>query len=142
MCCGFDVPTPASLISQGPFCQGFCRRAKGGNKENESTSSSLSRRNQVLRVGKTVVFDGKMGICKFGSAAPPFGKVACAVKVFQIMPLLNLIGYSNINCSRFLIKNLAFLIFSCSKAVKTKLASKRVLSIYRPIIPKFVRLLR
>ncbi len=33
-------------------------------------------------MGKTVVFDGKMGMCKFGSAAPPFGKVACAVKVF------------------------------------------------------------
>ena len=32
-------------------------------------------------MGKTVVFDGKMGMRKFGSAAPPFGKVACAVKV-------------------------------------------------------------
>ena len=31
-------------------------------------------------MGKTVVFDGKMGMRKFGSAAPPFGKVACAVK--------------------------------------------------------------
>ena len=35
-----------------------------------------------MRVGKTVVFNGKMGIRKFGSTAPPFGKVACAVKVY------------------------------------------------------------
>jgi hypothetical protein len=55
---------------------------KGGNKENESTSSSLRGRNQVLRVGKTVVFDGKMGIHKFGSAAPPFSKVVYAVEGF------------------------------------------------------------
>jgi len=27
-----------------------------------------------------MVFDGKIGMRKFGSAAPPFGKVACAVK--------------------------------------------------------------
>ena len=27
-----------------------------------------------------IVFDGKMGLRKFGSAAPPSGKVACAVK--------------------------------------------------------------
>ena len=33
-------------------------------------------------MGKTVVFDGKMGMRKFGSTAPPFGKVACAVKVY------------------------------------------------------------
>src|SRR6266702_7162827 len=79
---GFSVPTPASLISSDPFYQGFCRRTKGGNKENESTFSSLSGRNCGLRVGKMVVFDGKMGMRKFGSAAPPFGKVACAVKVF------------------------------------------------------------
>jgi hypothetical protein len=26
-----------------------------------------------------IVFDGKMGMRKFGSAAPPFNKVACAV---------------------------------------------------------------
>ncbi len=30
-------------------------------------------------MGKTVVFDGKMGMRKFGSAAPPFGKVACVL---------------------------------------------------------------
>ena len=34
-----------------------------------------------MKVGKTVVFDSKMGMRKFGSTAPPFGKVACAVKV-------------------------------------------------------------
>ena len=34
-------------------------------------------------MGTTVVFDGKMGMHKFGSTAPPFGKVACAVKVFS-----------------------------------------------------------
>jgi len=33
-----------------------------------------------LKVGKSIVFDGKMGMRKFGSAAPPFSKVACAVK--------------------------------------------------------------
>ena len=32
-----------------------------------------------MRVGKTVVFDGKMGMLKFWSTSPPFGKVACAV---------------------------------------------------------------
>jgi len=52
---------------------------KGGNRENKSTSSLLSRRNKVLRVGKTVVFDGKMSMLKFWGASPPFGKVACAV---------------------------------------------------------------
>ena len=26
-----------------------------------------------------IVFDGEMGMRKFGSAAPPFSKVACAV---------------------------------------------------------------
>ena len=57
---------------------------KGGNKRYKPTSSLLSRRNKVLGVGKTIVFDGKMGMRKFGSAAPPFGKVACAVKVLQI----------------------------------------------------------
>ena len=35
-------------------------------------------------MGKTVVFDGKMGMRKFGSAALPFSKVACAVFVFFI----------------------------------------------------------
>ena len=36
-------------------------------------------------MGKTVVFDGKMGMRKFGGAAPPFGKVACAVKVKKVV---------------------------------------------------------
>ena len=75
----FGVPVRASLISQDPFCQGLCRRTKGGNKENESTSSSLSRRNQVLKVWKSIVLVGKMGMRKFGSVAPPFGKVVYAV---------------------------------------------------------------
>ena len=39
-------------------------------------------------MGKSVVFNGKMGMRKFGSTAPPFGKVACAVKV-----LVSLIYY-------------------------------------------------
>ena len=56
---------------------------KGGSKRYKPASSLLSRRNKVLGVGKTIVFDGKMGMRKFGSAAPPFGKVACAVKVFK-----------------------------------------------------------
>ena len=38
-------------------------------------------------MGKTVVFDGKMGMRKFGSTAPPFGKVACAVKVLDYIKL-------------------------------------------------------
>ena len=36
-----------------------------------------------MKVGKSIVFDGKMGMRKFGSAAPPFSKVACAVKVIR-----------------------------------------------------------
>ena len=46
-----------------------------------------------MGVGKTVVFDGKMGMRKFGSAAPPFGKVAYAVKVFKgtVKPRFNVI---------------------------------------------------
>jgi len=58
------------------------------------------------------------------------------------MPPLNLIGYSSISYSRSLVRNLAFLIFSYSKAIKTELASKRVLLVYKPTIPKFVGLLR
>ena len=32
-----------------------------------------------------IVFDGKMGMRKFGSAAPPSGKVACAVKLLRYL---------------------------------------------------------
>ena len=32
-----------------------------------------------------IVFDGKLGMRKFGSAAPPFSKVAYAVKVESIL---------------------------------------------------------
>ena len=35
-----------------------------------------------MKVGKSIVFDSKMGMRKFWSVALPFGKVACAVKVF------------------------------------------------------------
>jgi len=58
------------------------------------------------------------------------------------MPPLNLIGCSSVSYLRFLVRNLAFLIFSYSKAAKTELASRRVLLIYKPTIPKFVGLLR
>ena len=58
------------------------------------------------------------------------------------MPLLNLIRYSSISYSRFLVKNLAFLIFNYSKTAKTKLASKRVLLVYKLTILKFIGLLR
>jgi len=58
------------------------------------------------------------------------------------MPPLNLIKCSGVSYSRSLIRNLAFLIFSYSKAVKTELASRRVLLVYKPTIPKFVGLLR
>ena len=34
-----------------------------------------------MKVGKSIVFDGKMGMRKFWSVALPFGKVAYAVKV-------------------------------------------------------------
>ena len=61
---------------------------KGGTKRYKPASSLLSRRNRVLGVGKTIVFDGKMGMRKFGSAAPPFGKVACAVKVLRAIILV------------------------------------------------------
>jgi hypothetical protein len=42
-----------------------------------------------LKVGKSIVFDGEMGICKFWSVALPFSKVACAVKGVD---LLNAVG--------------------------------------------------
>ena len=58
---------------------------KGGTKRYKPASSLLSRRNKVLGVGKTIVFDSKMGMRKFGSAALPFGKVACTVKVFLLI---------------------------------------------------------
>ena len=58
------------------------------------------------------------------------------------MPLLNLIRYFNVSYSHSLVGNLAFLIFSCSKAAKTKLANKRVLLVYRLTISKLVGLLR
>ena len=57
---------------------------KGGNKENESPSRLLGRQIWVLGVGKTIVFDGKMGILKFGSAALPFSKVAYIVKGLRV----------------------------------------------------------
>ena len=37
-----------------------------------------------MKVRKSIVFDSKMGMRKFWSVALPFGKVACAVKVFII----------------------------------------------------------
>jgi hypothetical protein len=37
-----------------------------------------------LKVGKSIVLDGKMGMRKFWSVALPFGKVACAVKVLAL----------------------------------------------------------
>ena len=37
-----------------------------------------------MKVGKSIVFDGKMGMRKFWSVALPFGKVACAVKCVLI----------------------------------------------------------
>ena len=47
----------------------------------------LSRRNWALRVGKTIVFNSKMGIRKFRSAALPFSKVAYIVKGFFCLVL-------------------------------------------------------
>ena len=58
------------------------------------------------------------------------------------MPLLNLIKYFSVSYLYSLVKNLAFLIFFCFKAVKAKLVSKRVLLVYKPTILKFVKLLK
>jgi len=58
------------------------------------------------------------------------------------MPLLNLIRCSGVSYLYSLVRNLAFLIFSYSKAAKTKLANRRVLLVYRPTILKFIGLLR
>jgi len=58
------------------------------------------------------------------------------------MPPLNLIRYSGISYLRSLIRNLAFLIFSYFEAIKTKLASRRVLLVYKLTIPKLIGLLR
>ena len=58
------------------------------------------------------------------------------------MPPLNLIRYFSVSYSRFLIGNLAFFIFFYFKAVKTELANKKILLIYRPTIPKLMGLLR
>ena len=38
-----------------------------------------------MKVRKSIVFDGKMGMRKFWSVALPFGKVACAVKGTRIL---------------------------------------------------------
>ena len=40
-----------------------------------------------MKVGKSIVLDGKMGMRKFWSVALPFGKVACVVKLLD-SPLL------------------------------------------------------
>ena len=42
-----------------------------------------------------IVFDGEMGICKFGSAAPPFGKVVCVVKVLSKVYIVSQAGITN-----------------------------------------------
>ena len=38
-----------------------------------------------MKVGKSIVFDGKIGMRKFWSVALPFGKVACVVKRLVIL---------------------------------------------------------
>ena len=58
------------------------------------------------------------------------------------MSLLNLIRYFSVSYLYFLIKNLAFLIFFYFKTAKAKLASRRVLLIYKLTILKFIGLLR
>ena len=53
-----------------------------------------------------IVFDGKMGMRKFGSAALPFGKVACAVKVYYYGCYVNtcslLVRGGQLGCSTIL----------------------------------------
>ena len=58
------------------------------------------------------------------------------------MPPLNLIKYFSVSYLYSLIKNLVFLIFSYSKAAKTKLANRKILLVCKLTIPKFVGLLR
>ena len=58
------------------------------------------------------------------------------------MPPLNLIRCSGVSYSRSLVRNLAFLIFFYSKAIKTGLVNKKILLVYKLTIPKFVGLLR
>jgi hypothetical protein len=50
-----------------------------------------------LKVGKSIVFDGKMGMRKFLSVALPFGKVACAVKVLCSFLLLRKVATHCVN---------------------------------------------
>ena len=47
-----------------------------------------------MKVGKSIVFNGKMGMRKFWSVALPFSKVACAVKAFLVLYIYGLIGLS------------------------------------------------
>ena len=58
------------------------------------------------------------------------------------MPPLNLIRCSSINYLYFLVKNLAFFILFYFKAIKTKLANRRMLLVYKPTILKLIGLLR
>ena len=47
-----------------------------------------------MKVRKSIVFDGKMGMRKFWSVALPFGKVACVVKGFILSLLRRILrGY-------------------------------------------------
>ena len=57
------------------------------------------------------------------------------------MPPLNLIKYFSVSYSYSLVRNLVFLIFFYSKAIKTKLTNKRVLLIYKLTILKLIGLL-
>ena len=59
------------------------------------------------------------------------------------MPLLNLIRYFSVSYLHSLVKNLVFFLKKKnSKAAKTKLASKRVLLVYKLTILKFIGLLK
>jgi hypothetical protein len=58
------------------------------------------------------------------------------------MPLLNLIRCFSASYLHSLIRNLAFLIFFYSKAVKTRLANKKVSLVYKLTILKFIGLLK
>jgi len=42
-----------------------------------------------LKVGKSIVFDGKIGMRKFWSVALPFSKVVCAVKVLNKLVIMD-----------------------------------------------------
>ena len=57
-----------------------------------------------MKVGKSIVFECKMGMRKFWSVALPFGKVACAVKVHRVALIIFSFLYRSLLNLRFRIR--------------------------------------